>query len=73
MLFRSSRAIREVTLEAGEDVPVLVEIEMTNAAGVYQVDSLLTAKLDESGLEEYVRIIALNSTDNDRIVERIEL
>ena len=69
----SSRAIREVTLEAGEDVPVLVEIEMTNAAGVYQVDSLLTAKLDESGLEKYVRIVALNSTDNDRIVERIEL
>jgi len=69
----SSQAIRNVTLEPGNDVPVLVEIEMTNAAGVYQVDSLLNAKLDGSGLEEYVRIVALNSTDNDRIVERIEL
>ena len=69
----SSQAIRNVTLEPGEDTPVLVEIEMTNAAGVYQVDSLLNAKLDGSGLEEYVRIVALNTTENDRIVEYIEL
>jgi metal-dependent HD superfamily phosphatase/phosphodiesterase len=69
----SSQAIRDVTLEAGESVPVLVEIEMTNAAGVFQVDSLLKAKLDDSGLEEFVRIVALNSADNDRIVERLEL
>jgi hypothetical protein len=69
----SSQAIRNVTLEPGENVPVLVEIEMTNAAGVYQVDSLLKAKLDGSGLEEFVRIVALNTTENDRIVEQIEL
>ncbi|PSP73795.1 phosphohydrolase [Halobacteriales archaeon QS_3_64_16] len=69
----SSQAIRNVTLESGEGVPVLVEIEMTNAAGVYQVDSLLKAKLDGSGLEEFVRIVALNTTENDRIVEQIEL
>jgi metal-dependent HD superfamily phosphatase/phosphodiesterase len=69
----SSQAIRNVTLEPGEDTPVLVEIEMTNAAGVYQVDSLLNAKLDGSGLEEFVRIVALNTTENDRIVEYIEL
>jgi metal-dependent HD superfamily phosphatase/phosphodiesterase len=69
----SSQAIRNVTLESGEGIPVLVEIEMTNAAGVYQVDSLLKAKLDDSGLEEFVRIVALNTTENDRIVEQIEL
>jgi metal-dependent HD superfamily phosphatase/phosphodiesterase len=69
----SSQAIRNVTLEPGEDMPVLVEIEMTSAAGVYQVDSLLKAKLDGSGLEEFVRIVALNSAEDDRIVEQIEL
>ncbi|MFT4923362.1 MAG: metal-dependent HD superfamily phosphatase/phosphodiesterase, partial [Haloarculaceae archaeon] len=37
----SSQAIQHVTLKQGEDVPVLVEIQMTNAAGVYQVDNLL--------------------------------
>ena len=70
----SSQAIERVTLKPGDDKPVLVEIEMRNAAGVYQVDNLLKAKLTNSGLESLVRIVAINSrTDEDRIVERIEL
>jgi len=70
----SSQAIETVTLSPGEDHPVMVEIEMNNAAGVYQVDNLLKAKLDDSGLEQYVRIIALNTReDGNQIVERIEL
>ncbi|MEF8838060.1 MAG: HD domain-containing protein [Haloarculaceae archaeon] len=70
----SSQAIKRVSLQAGEDYPVLVEIEMTNAAGVYQVDNLLKAKLHDSGLEDLVRIVAVNRrADTDRIVERIEL
>ena len=70
----SSQAIETVTLESGDDVPVQVEIEMNNAAGVYQVDNLLKAKLHDSGLEELVRIVALNTHESgDQIVERIEL
>ena len=70
----SSQAIERVTLKPGDDSPVLVEIEMNNAAGVYQVDNLLKAKLLDSGLEETVRIVALNTRDGDeQIVERIEL
>jgi len=71
----SSQAIQRVSLTQGDDVPVLVEIEMHNAAGVYQVDNLLKAKLRDSGLEDHIRIIALNTeeSDGDRIVERIEL
>jgi metal-dependent HD superfamily phosphatase/phosphodiesterase len=70
----SSQSIERVRLSEGDDRPVLVEIEMTNAAGVYQVDSLLKAKLADSGLEDHVRIVAINSKqDDDRIVERIEL
>ena len=70
----SSQAIRAVRLEPGEDRDVLVEIEMTNAAGVYQVDTLLKAKLQNSGLEQRIRIVALNTNEaSDQIVERIEL
>jgi metal-dependent HD superfamily phosphatase/phosphodiesterase len=47
---------------------------MSNAAGVYQVDNLLKAKLQDSGIEDHVRIIAINEHDEpDQIVERIEL
>ncbi|MFB6117694.1 HD domain-containing protein [Halosegnis sp.] len=70
----SSQAIQRVTLEAGEDRPVLVEIEMSDAAGVYQVDELLNAKLAGSGLETSVRIVAVNTHETgDQLVERIEL
>jgi len=71
----SSQAIREVSLMEGNGTPVLVEIEMTNAAGVYQVDNLLKAKLHGSGLEDLIRIVAINrrTEDGEQLVERIEL
>jgi metal-dependent HD superfamily phosphatase/phosphodiesterase len=70
----SSQAISRVSLRQGEDQHVLVEIEMTNAAGVYQVDNLLKAKLQDSGLAGLIRIVAINrNVDSNRIVERIEL
>ncbi|MFC6825959.1 HD domain-containing protein [Halopelagius fulvigenes] len=69
----SSRAIDNVALEPGDSRPVLVEIEMVNAAGVYQVDNLLKAKLDNSMLEDYIRIVAVNTRAENQLVERIEL
>lgn len=70
----SSQAIQRVSLMQGEAVPVLVEIEMLNAAGVYQVDNLLKAKLQDSGLEDDIRIVALNiREDGNQLVERVEL
>jgi metal-dependent HD superfamily phosphatase/phosphodiesterase len=69
----SSQAIQAVSLQSGDDVPVLVEIEMSDAAGVYQVDSLLKAKLTGSGLEDDIRIVALTTDPDEQLVERIEL
>ena len=70
----SSQAIEQVSLRPDVELPVLVEIEMTNAAGVYQVDSLLKKKIENSGLREYMRIVAVNTRDgDDNLVERIEL
>ena len=69
----SSQAIENVSIRPGDETPVLVEITMINAAGVYQVDNLLKAKLDGSGLEDHVRIVAVNTKGDDSLVERIEL
>jgi len=70
----SSQAIESVTLREGDGVPVLVEIRMRNAAGVYQVDGLLKEKLRESLLEDDIRIVAVNAgSGDDQLVERIEL
>ena len=71
----SSQAIEGVSLTS-DNGRVVVEIEMTNAAGVYQVDELLTAKLRDSGLESHVRVVAINTHSGDgdeQLVERIEL
>jgi hypothetical protein len=71
----SSQAITNVSLQPGDETPVLVEIKMTDAAGVFQVDELLKEKLLDSGLEQYVRIVALSTGDDgeESLVERIEL
>ena len=71
----SSQAIESVSLRPDDDVPVEVEIRMNNAAGVYQVDSLLKAKVDGSLLEDVVRIVAVNTRGDGEssLVERIEL
>ena len=70
----SSQAIERVRLREGDDVPVLVEIEMTNAAGVYQIDDLLGAKVEDSGLEPHLEIVGVNVREEEnQIVERIEL
>ncbi|MFW5900781.1 MAG: phosphohydrolase, partial [Halodesulfurarchaeum sp.] len=69
----SSQSIERVELMEGDGKPVLVEITMRNAAGVYQVDGLLKDKLHGSGLEDQVRIVAVNTTETDeQLVERIE-
>jgi metal-dependent HD superfamily phosphatase/phosphodiesterase len=69
----SSQAIEKVSLKEGDSRPVLVEIEMVNAAGVYQVDNLLKAKLEKSMLEDDIRIVAINTKSDDQLLERIEL
>jgi len=63
-----------VSLREGDSLPVLVEIEMTDAAGVYQVDELLKSKLEDSLIDEDIRIVAINIHEgDDQLVERIEL
>jgi metal-dependent HD superfamily phosphatase/phosphodiesterase len=54
----SAAAIDEVTIEAGEERPVRVEIRMNNSAGIFQVDDLLATKLRGTPLESHVEVIA---------------
>src|SRR3954447_13826208 len=54
----SAAAIEEVVIRGGKDGKVLVEIEMNNSAGLYQVDNLLRSKLRGSGLEDHIEVVA---------------
>ena len=54
----SAAAIDKVRIEAGEERPISIEIEMNNSAGVFQVDDLLATKLRGTPLEGHVEIVA---------------
>jgi uncharacterized protein len=62
----SAYAIEEVKISPGRDHAVRVEIEMSNSAGIFQVDELLATKLRGSGLEEHVEVIARIEAEHER-------
>ena len=70
----SAAAIEEVEISDGEQKPIRISIRMNNSSGIYQVDSLLKAKLQGSGLEPYVEVIAHIDTEAEkRLVPLYEL
>jgi metal-dependent HD superfamily phosphatase/phosphodiesterase len=54
----SAAAIDKVRLLKGEETPIRIEIEMSNSAGVFQVDELLKRKLRNSSIVPYVQVLA---------------
>jgi metal-dependent HD superfamily phosphatase/phosphodiesterase len=62
----SAAAIEAVSIKDGTERPVLVEIEMNNSSGIFQVDQLLKAKLRGSGLEPYLEVVARIDTEAEK-------
>jgi uncharacterized protein len=54
----SAAAIDQVHIERGELKPIRLRVEMTNSAGVFQLDQLFREKLRGSGLEAYIEVEA---------------
>jgi len=54
----SAAAVDQVTIEAGEERPVRIEIELNNSAGIFQVDDLLATKIRGTPLEGRVEVVA---------------
>jgi uncharacterized protein len=54
----SAAAIDEVSIEAGTERAVRIEIKMNNSAGVFQVDDLLATKLRGTALESHLEVVA---------------
>ncbi len=54
----SAYAIDEVRISAGDEKAIRVEIEMSNSAGIFQVDEGLGAKLRGTPLAEHIEVIA---------------
>ena len=54
----SAAAIDAVRLLKGENKPIRIEVEMSNSAGIFQLDELLKRKLRNSSIAPYVEVIA---------------
>ena len=54
----SAAAVDEVRIEAGEERPVRIEIDLNNSAGIFQVDDLLATKIRDTPLEGRVEVVA---------------
>lgn len=62
----SAAAIEAVHIEAGVEKPVRIRVEMSNSAGIFQLDQLFREKLKGSGLEPYVEVEALIEGEEEK-------
>ncbi len=69
----SAAAVDRVSLKSGQTRAILVEIEMNNSSGVFQVDELLRKKLKGSGLEGHVEILVTVHETEKRLLDRFTL
>jgi hypothetical protein len=52
----SAAAVEAVHIEEGTEKPVRVRVELSNSAGIFQLDQLFREKLAGSGLEPYIEL-----------------
>jgi len=63
----SAMAIEAIHIDAGEEKPIRLRVDISNSAGVFQIDELFREKLKGSGLEQYVELEAkLEGTEGER-------
>lgn len=62
----SAAAIEAVHIESGQVKPVRIRVEMSNSAGIFQLDQLFREKLSGSGLESYVEVEALIEGEEEK-------
>ena len=70
----SATSIESVKIEEGTEKPITIRIRMTDSAGIFQVDQLLRNKIRNSGLENYIHVVAMiTGTREDKIIEKFEI
>jgi len=69
----SALAIEKVEIQEGEEKPVVVRITMSNSAGIFQIDELLKPRIQNSGLQSYIHVVAEITWEKERrIMEKFE-
>jgi hypothetical protein len=69
----SAAAVESVTIEKGSEKPIRVTVELSNSAGLFQLDQLLRDKLIGSGLEAHLEIDAKVGEEEKRLLTDFRL
>ncbi|HVP40562.1 MAG TPA: HD domain-containing protein [Candidatus Krumholzibacteriaceae bacterium] len=70
----SALSIEKVSIQEGQEKPITVKITMSNPAGIFQIDQLLKPRIEESGLRNYVHVIAeITGKKETRILDKFEI
>jgi uncharacterized protein len=55
----SAAAVKSVQLSKGAEKPVHIQVNMSNSAGIYQIDELLRKKIHGSTIKNYIELVAI--------------
>jgi metal-dependent HD superfamily phosphatase/phosphodiesterase len=70
----SALSIEKVSIQEGEQKPVTISITMSNSAGVFQIDELLKPRIENSGLQNYIHVVAEITGERERkIIDKFEI
>ena len=70
----SALSIQKVDIQEGEEKPITIRITMSNSAGVFQIDELLKPRIENSGLQNYIHVVAEITGERERkIIEKFEI
>lgn len=70
----SALSVEKVVIQEGVERPVEVKIMLSNSAGIFQIDELLKPRIANSGLQQYIHVVAeIVGESESRIVRRFEL
>jgi metal-dependent HD superfamily phosphatase/phosphodiesterase len=70
----SALAIEKVSIQEGDEKPVTVNITMSNSAGIFQIDELLKPRIENSGLEKYIHVVAkITGEKEQKILDKFEI
>lgn len=69
----SAAAVESVSIDKGEDFPICVTIELSNSAGLFQLDQLLRKKVNGSGIEKHLEIQARVGEEEKRLLTHFSL
>ncbi len=70
----SALSIERVEIQEGKEKPVVIKITMSNSAGVFQIDELLKPRIENSGLQDQIHVVAEITGEKERkIIRKLEI